>query len=306
MKLPYGSRRHRARSIAATLLWLICNGASLADTYDPATNELTMPAVTVGAATYFNMVVTVAGIVSGPAGGSANGSEDAYDTTSGQLTIPAVTVGSTIYTNVVATVRNLVSIGGSSGADTYSTSLAIPYVQVGGAVYNNVVVTVTRVVNVRGGMPANARDVYDSGTQLLTIAAVQFAGNLYTNIDVTIGAIQSVGSLSPQVTLTPSVMYFSCIVTSGCAAKPALLINTGATTLGLSNIALNSPLSHAGQPVFAEVNNCHTSLGPGQSCALSARFGGGDPFIHYSGKLSITDGAAGSPQTVALYGYSYY
>ena len=112
------SPRHYGRLFTAALAFLICSGGAWADTYDPATRELTISAVTVGGASFYNMVVTVAGVVSGPTGTTANGFQDTYDTASGQLTIPWVTVGTSTYYNVVATVGNVISIAGTVSADT--------------------------------------------------------------------------------------------------------------------------------------------------------------------------------------------
>jgi YVTN family beta-propeller protein len=187
--------RTRGRWLSAVLLSLTCalQAAHAADSYDSANHQLTMPSVTVGAATYSNMTVIVGRIVSGPAGSSANGSEDNYNPATNELTVQTVSVGSLTYHNVVVTVASLVSAGGVTGADTYSgTTLTIPSVQVaGGAIYTNVVVAVAAINSPGGGMPA-LRDQYNPANFELTIAGIQVAGRVFTNAVITVGELLSV------------------------------------------------------------------------------------------------------------------
>jgi hypothetical protein len=189
------SFRHHARSIITALLFLVCTGEAWGtDSYNGA--ELTIPSVTIGSATFSNMVVTVGSIVTLPSGTAPNGSMDNYVPATNLLTIPAVTVGANTYYNVVITVASLISIGAVSGADVYTgTDLIIPSVQVlGGPVYNNVVITVGSIQSAGGGMPGNVRDVYNAATKELTIAAVAVNGRVYTNAIVTPARILSINN----------------------------------------------------------------------------------------------------------------
>ena len=70
MNLKSASMRRVARSIAAPLMCLACSGAvwAFGGRYDPATGVLTAQGLTLGAALYTNMQVTVSGIVNGPTG----------------------------------------------------------------------------------------------------------------------------------------------------------------------------------------------------------------------------------------------
>jgi uncharacterized repeat protein (TIGR03803 family) len=167
------------------------------DTYNGT--ELTISSVVIGTATYSNMVVKPASILS-VSEGTANGSVDTYNPVNNLLTIPAVFYGGTTYTNVVITVGSLVSVGGVTGVDTYnSPELYIPSVQVlGGPVYRDVVITVGKINSKGGGMPTSVRDVYDPTTNQLTIAAIQLDSTVYTNAIITVGTKVSVGS-SPLV-----------------------------------------------------------------------------------------------------------
>jgi YVTN family beta-propeller protein len=186
--------RTLARLLSAVLLSLTCAlQAAHADSYNAVNHQLTMPSVTVGAATYSNMVVVVGNIVSGPTGSTANGNEDNYNPATNELTVQTVSVGSLTYHNVVVTVSSLVSAVSVTGADTYSgTTLTIPSVQVaGGAIYTNVVVAVAAINSAGGGMPA-LRDQYNPTNFELTIAGIQVAGRVFTNAVITVGELLSV------------------------------------------------------------------------------------------------------------------
>jgi hypothetical protein len=195
VNVPYSSSlRPRALSFLTALL-LACAGAAQAtDLYSGG--QLDIPSVTIGGATYSNVVVT-AGSILGLAGGTPNGSEDSYNPANNELTIPSVLVGSTTYTNVLITVGSLVSIGSVSGADIYDgTYLHIPSVQVGGALYSNAVVTIGGIFSAGGKLPTNVRDVYDLATGRLTIAAIQLGSTVYTNAVISVGRIVSVAGLT--------------------------------------------------------------------------------------------------------------
>ena len=304
MKLKYGTLREKSRSIMAALVFLACNGAAWADTYDPVSRQLFIPAVSVGAATFTYLTVTVTGLVRGPTGTAGIGDLDSYDTASGQLTIRRLSVGLKDYYNVVVTVGDVVSFWSAFGSDTYSGTLSIPYVQVGNNVYHDVLISVGSIVKVLGGLPINARDVYDPVTNQLTIAAVRADRTLYTNVIINVGAIMSVGGLSPSVTLAPSAMEFVCGTPAGCQPHAMLVINTGTTTLNISSVTLATQ-SYYNYPAFTEANTCGARLGPGQSCAGLVQFFQDfvAPNVNYTGSVTIADDAAGSPQVLSLTGY---
>ncbi len=201
------------------LLLLVCTCEAWGtDSYNGV--DLTIPAVTVGNAIFSNMVVTVAGIVSGPSGGAPSGNADSYNPANNELTIPAVTVGANTYANVIIQVGTLVSIGAVSGADVYNgTDLIIPSVQVGGTVYKNVVITVGSIQSAGGGMPQILRDVYNPATKELTIAAVQVGNRVYTNAVITPGRIVSINNVvGANGTITGAWAQGVTITMSGAAS----------------------------------------------------------------------------------------
>jgi hypothetical protein len=157
-----------------------------------AAGNLTIPTLTIGAVTYYNVVMTVGGIVSGPSGSAPIGTAVTYNPANHEMTIPAGSVGNTIYYNVMIQVSGLVSIGGVSGADTYNGSaLSIASVHVlGGATYEHKVVTVAKLDSIGGGVPAGLVDQYNSATRELFIPAVEYAGKAYTNVTVTVGTVE--------------------------------------------------------------------------------------------------------------------
>lgn len=81
------------------------------DSYDPLSNELTIPRVQVGSNFYKDVKIKVGHILSVDLV-KATASFDVYDATQNQLLIPAVSVGTTIYKNVVITVGDIVEVGG--------------------------------------------------------------------------------------------------------------------------------------------------------------------------------------------------
>ena len=89
-----------------------------ADSYDAATNTLTISSVAVGDTLYTNVKITVGTIVS-LGSQTPTDSYDTYNALNNQLTIPAVSVGTANYYNVVITVGNIISVGAScSGVTT--------------------------------------------------------------------------------------------------------------------------------------------------------------------------------------------
>lgn len=185
--------RPLSRLLAATLACVAAAGTACgADSYDPATAQLTIPTLTLGGATYSTMVITVGAIVSGPQGTAPLTAADSYNPALNQLTVPAVVVAGKTYYNVVVTVGNLVSIGGVTGADTFDGAhLTMPLVQTGGKIYRNVVASVGPILSVAGGFPGAAPDTYNTLTRALAVGTVAYAGHVYTNVVVTGGSVVS-------------------------------------------------------------------------------------------------------------------
>jgi len=92
----------------------------------------------------------------------------------------------------------------------------------------------------------------------------------------------------------PSITFASQYVGTSGLPQSVTLTNTGTATLSISNVATSSS-------DFAPLNACGSTLAAGGSCAIGVFF---DPTVSgtRTGTLTITDNAAGSPQTVTLTG----
>ncbi len=101
-------------------------------------------------------------------------------------------------------------------------------------------------------------------------------------------------STNPVVELSAANLTFgNKTVGTTTVAQPATLTNTGTASLAISAITVSGD--------FAESNNCGGAVTAGSSCTISVTFTptttGTRP-----GTLSISDSAAGSPQSVSLSG----
>jgi FG-GAP-like repeat/Abnormal spindle-like microcephaly-assoc'd, ASPM-SPD-2-Hydin len=107
-------------------------------------------------------------------------------------------------------------------------------------------------------------------------------------------ALTGTGTAAPTVSLKPPSLTFAT-QTIGTTSLPqtATLTNTGSVAVTISTIAASG--------AFSETNNCPSSLPVGADCQIKVEF---TPTAKgpASGKLSVTDDAKGSPQTVALSG----
>jgi hypothetical protein len=182
--------RLRARAVLAALVFLAGVTEALGfDTYNAGTKQLSAPTVTIGGATFNNVVLTVASIVTPPSGSSPNGTSDSYNPVNNDLTIPAVKLGSTMYFNVVVKVAALGSISSVSGADAYGgTDLSVPAVQVGNTIFTTVVLAISagNITGIGGGMPAALQDSFSTSTGVLNVPAVSAFGHVYTNVTLNI------------------------------------------------------------------------------------------------------------------------
>jgi Protein of unknown function (DUF1573) len=99
---------------------------------------------------------------------------------------------------------------------------------------------------------------------------------------------------SPNTDLSaPSISFGTQNLGTVSDVQTITLSNTGSAELRITGIAVAAP--------FAETDNCPSSLAAGATCTINVTFA---PDIEgdFSGNVSITDNAKGSPQTVALTG----
>lgn len=82
---------------------------TFAQSYDPSTNKLTIPVITVSGTTYSQVVAVPDRVVSYNLGTPVTAST--YDTVSGVLTVPEIVVAGARFTNVKVTIASIVSTG---------------------------------------------------------------------------------------------------------------------------------------------------------------------------------------------------
>jgi hypothetical protein len=131
----------------------------------------------------------------------------------------------------------------------------------------------------QNGMLTGQLSVNDSaGTQTVNLSGTGFGGT----------------SPSPSISLSPSSLTFPSqyVGTSGLP-QTVTLTNNGTFTVAISSVAASSS--------FSAVNGCSSSVAPGVSCSIGVFF---DPMQAgtIDGRLTVTDNASGSPQTVSLTG----
>lgn len=103
---------------------------------------------------------------------------------------------------------------------------------------------------------------------------------------------------SPAVTLSPTSLTFATqVIHTASPVQTVTLTNSGSGTLNITSITVTG--TNPGD--FPETNTCGTTLAGGKNCTISVTF---SPVAKNgrSASISISDNAAGSPQTVALSG----
>jgi hypothetical protein len=122
------------KPIATLLAALAFTTCAQADSYDPASNQLSIPLVLVGDTLYSNVLITVGKVLY--VGGGTPFS--AYDNYSGdQLAIPSVTVGAATYTNVGVTVGSVLKVGPTKPAFNNAAVAKLCPVAFGNGTYGN-------------------------------------------------------------------------------------------------------------------------------------------------------------------------
>ena len=105
--------------------------------------------------------------------------------------------------------------------------------------------------------------------------------------------------VGPGVVLAPSRLTFLVLRTVGTTSLPhtVKLTNTGSAALDITGITLTGP--DPGD--FTQSNNCPPTVALGASCLITITFTPTTQGVR-TASVSITDSAAGSPQTVPLKG----
>ena len=115
-----------------------------------------------------------------------------------------------------------------------------------------------------------------------------------------LGKAVAAAHTTPNVGFSPTVDSFgNRTVGTISANQPIKLSNTGKSALSISSLALTG--TNAGD--FAQSNNCGASVAAGAYCTINVTFRPTATGTR-TAAITLTDNAAGSPQTVALIGTS--
>src|SRR6516225_5255571 len=115
-------------------------------------------------------------------------------------------------------------------------------------------------------------------------------------ICLALALVSSLSFATTTVTLSPTKLTFSNQVQNTTSApQNVTMTNTGTSSVTITSITTPNK--------FTQTNTCGSSLAAGKTCTISVSFaptGTGT----FTGNLSVTDTASGSPQTVNLTGTS--
>ncbi len=127
-----------------------------------------------------------------------------------------------------------------------------------------------------------------AGTRIASINLADNAPDTPQSVSLT-----GVGG-TPAASFSPTSLSFeSQNVGTTSAAQSVTLTNTGTAPMGIPSVAASGD--------FAQTNNCPVSLGINANCAISVTFTPSTSGTR-TGSISVTDTAAGSPQSVGLTG----
>jgi hypothetical protein len=177
--------------------------------------------------------------------------------------------------------------------NTGTTSVGISTVAIGGTNANNF----AKSADTCTGATVTPNNTCTVGVTFTPSAAGIRSASL-TFTDKASNSPQSVAlngtGIGPAVSVSPSTLTFAAQMSgTSSAVQTVTLIDTGDATVTISGITATGD--------FSQTNTCGASLNANANCTISVTFkptAGGTR----SGSLSITDNAAGSPQSVKLSG----
>jgi len=132
------------------------------------------------------------------------------------------------------------------------------------------------------------------GSRVATLSITDNAGDVVGTIQT--AALAGTGTGVAKIAFSPTSLVFpSTNVGMSSAVKTITVSNPGTATLPITSIGI------APKGNFTETNTCGTSLAVGSTCVISVTF---SPKVAGTdtASVSVADGAAGSPQTVAVSG----
>jgi hypothetical protein len=284
------------RQIAISVLSsLFAGGVLAADTYDSATNVLSIPLVQVGDTLYQDVKITVGTVVSAGSGPSAE-TFDTYNLSNSQLSIPVVNVGGTVYYDVVVTLSNIKSVGPSCLIASTCSKVGTP--QVKGVLPGDGRVSV--MFNYMGGKItgslSNSKFVQATNyTAICTSSNGGVTGSSRTSVEYVAGIANITNPLVVSG-LTNGKSYTCAVTASASAAYPATSTSSTVTipnagsmnAAGVLNVTTNTAHTQA-YPTYASYCNYTNQSATGLSTPASVTF--------YSTSGTLTSGTSQSSLT---------
>ena len=140
---------------------------------------------------------------------------------------------------------------------------------------------------------ATATNISPIGTGTMHLVDASYAGDsIFANSVSSTTSLTGIGG-TQTVTIAPTSLAFTGQAGSTSAVQTVQLTNTGTAAVSISSVSATSN--------FAGSSACGNSLAPGANCLISVTFVPTSTG-NLTGTLSISDTAAGSPQTVGLSG----
>ncbi|HXJ91937.1 MAG TPA: choice-of-anchor D domain-containing protein [Terriglobia bacterium] len=148
--------------------------------------------------------------------------------------------------------------------------------------------------SVPGGHGYGSTNAYTAGTgyDLATGLGSVNAANLVNQWSSASNPSNAAVSLNPL-----SIAFGNQTINTTSAARTVTLTNSGSATLNISSIAITGTNPHH----FTQTNTCGSSLSAGVSCTISVTFVP-QATQALSAKVTVTDNAPNSPQSVSLSG----
>jgi len=233
---------------------LFAGSVFAADTYDSATNVLSIPLVKVGGSMYQDVKITLGTVVSLGSGPSAD-TFDTYNSSNGQLSIPVVNVGGTIYYDVVITVGEIRAVGSDCLIATTCSKVGTPEVK--GVLPGDGRVSV--MFNYMGGKItgslSNSKFVQATNyTAICTSSNGGVTGSSQTSVEYVAGIANITNPLVVSG-LTNGKTYSCAVTASASAAYPATSNSSSATVPNTGSVSAAGVLSGI-------TNTAHTQAYP--------------------------------------------
>ena len=203
------------------------------------------------------------------------------------LTFASITVGSTTAAQVV-TVRNSGTAALTLTSETLTGANATSFLISANTCTTSLAAAASCTVSVEfkptaAGALAASLSIADNATGSPQTVALTGTG---------------AAAAAPILTLAPASIAFPATVTASTSAAQVVTVsNTGTAAATISSIAFGGTNATS----FVEIGTCGTSLAAGSSCSIVVAFKPASAAA-LSGTLTVTDNAAGSPQSIALTG----